>query len=75
MHTLLLRQLRRAFGDQENIPDALRPFLLTVSETYEQADADRQMLDHSMQTVSQEMLARNARLGRCSRSARTTSRR
>jgi diguanylate cyclase (GGDEF)-like protein/PAS domain S-box-containing protein len=62
VHKLLLRQIRRHFGAEENVPGALRSFLEAVSRTYEQADTDRELLDHSMHTVSQELISRNARL-------------
>ncbi len=62
MHKLLARQLRRQFGDLENVPPALSAFIESVQETYVQADDDRAMLEHSMVTVSAELIDRYARL-------------
>ncbi len=62
MHKLLQRLLRRHLVTEETIPEALRPLLAAISVTFDQNDADRAMLDHSMNTVSQEMLDRNRRL-------------
>ncbi len=55
MHKLLARQIRRHFGSLDQVPTSLLPFLEAVTETYAQADADRAMLEHSMETVSQEL--------------------
>jgi PAS domain S-box-containing protein len=63
MHPLLRRQLRRALGADFVVPESLAPLLATVSETYAQHDADRGLLEHSLQTVSDELLERHRRLG------------
>ena len=55
MHKLLARQIRRHLGSTAEVPASLLPFLEAVSQTYEQADADRAMLEHSMETVSEEL--------------------
>jgi signal transduction histidine kinase/FixJ family two-component response regulator len=58
VHKLLARQLKRCFGSAESVPDALLPFIAAVDEAYRQAEADRLLLEHSMETVSQEMVER-----------------
>jgi signal transduction histidine kinase len=63
MHKLLARQLRRFFGSSETLPAELRPFVAAVEEAYRQSDADRALLEHSMETVSQEMIDRFRRTG------------
>jgi signal transduction histidine kinase len=63
MHKLLARQLRRCFGSLEALPAELRPFVAAVEEAYQQSDNDRALLEHSMETVSQEMADRFRRAG------------
>ena len=58
MHKLLARQLRRCFGSLEALPAELRPFVAAVEEAYQQSDNDRALLEHSMETVSAEMVDR-----------------
>jgi PAS domain S-box len=63
MHKLLARQLRRCFGSLEALPAELRPFVAAVEEAYQQSDNDRALLEHSMETVSEEMADRFRRAG------------
>lgn len=63
MHKLLARQLRRFFESAENLPLELRPFVAAVEEAYRQSDNDRALLEHSMETVSEEMVDRFRRAG------------
>jgi len=63
MHKLLARQLRRCFGSPEAVPVELRPFVAAVEEAYRQSDNDRALLEHSMETVSEEMVDRFRRAG------------
>ncbi len=62
MHHLLRRQLRRALGADFVVPESLRPLFETIAETYAQHDTDRALLEHSLQTVSDELLERHRRL-------------
>ncbi len=55
MHKLLTRQIRRFFGSAEAMPAELLPFVAAVEEAYRQSDADRAMLEHSMEVVSAEL--------------------
>src|SRR4051812_44883473 len=57
LHSLLQRQLRR-FG-AESVPPEL---LAAVDEAYRQFDADRNMLERSMELSSRELLTANASL-------------
>ena len=61
-HKLLARQLRRCFGTAEEVPPHLQPFVAAVGQAYEQADADRAILERSLATVSQELEERIAAL-------------
>jgi PAS domain S-box-containing protein len=62
MHPLLRRQLRRALGADFVVPEQLAPLFATISETYAQHDTDRGLLEHSLHTVSDELLERHRRL-------------
>lgn len=63
MHKLLLRQLKKCGLDRL---DALSPdvqkLLALVQEAYDQADADRSLLEHSLDLTSQEMMERYRQL-------------
>ncbi|RTL54467.1 MAG: histidine kinase [Rhodocyclaceae bacterium] len=58
-HPLLERQLRHAFGGSENVPAGLESLLAAVSAAYEQADRDRQLVEHSLEEMSVELTQRN----------------
>ncbi|MEK0430374.1 MAG: hypothetical protein RL139_178 [Gemmatimonadota bacterium] len=58
VHKLLQRQLRRHFGSLEAIPGELVPFLTAVEMAYRQSDADRELLERSVDTVSRELEGR-----------------
>ena len=62
MHKLLALQLRKAFGSVDAVPDNLRAFLGAVETAYEQADAERAMLERTMENVSVELADRYHRL-------------
>ena len=62
MHPLLLRQLKRAFGSPDSAPPQLEEFLETVSRAYEQADADRELLERALELSSDELYTSNADL-------------
>lgn len=57
-HKLLIRQLRRHFGSVADVPASLLPFLEAVEAAYSDADDDRAMMDHSLETVSRELADR-----------------
>ena len=61
-HKLLARQLRRHFGSAAAIPPALVPLLEQVQQAYRQADDDRALMEHSLETVSRELADRLARM-------------
>jgi PAS domain S-box-containing protein len=62
VHHLLVRQIRRLLGPDVVPPAAMAQLLATVSDTYAQNDSDRALLEHSLQTVSEELLERYRRL-------------
>ena len=61
MHKLLARQIRRHFGPAGPPPE-LDGFLRSVSASYAEADADRLLVERSLELTSQELLQRNADL-------------
>ena len=62
MHKLLERQLRKHLGDAKALPPSLQAFLADVSAAYEAADADRAIVERSLELTSQELLQRNQAL-------------
>ncbi len=62
MHNLLKRQLKRHFGDEFRIPAEMQAFLNGVNEAYREFDADREMLERSLELSSQEMLTANSEM-------------
>lgn len=61
-HKLLIRQLRRHFGSLAEVPDSLAPLLEAVEAAYGDADHDRAMMEHSLETVSRELADRLERM-------------
>ncbi|MEO5657474.1 MAG: diguanylate cyclase [Nitrospiria bacterium] len=55
-HTLLARQIKRWFGGSPPAADGVADFLGAVDEAYRQFDADRAMLERSLELSSQELL-------------------
>ncbi len=62
MHRLLQRQLRKHLGENVEITPPWRSLLRAINETYEQFDADRKLLQRSMDISSEELMAANDRL-------------
>ena len=64
LHSLLKRQLRR-FADETNpLLEEQSDFIKAINDAYWQFDADRKMLEQSLELTSQELLERNAELNR-----------
>lgn len=57
-HSLLRRQLKRHFTPEQlaKLPEDVTNFINTVGEAYHQSDADRGMLERSLELSSQELL-------------------
>lgn len=62
MHKLLERQVRRHLAGGGAELEALAPFLRAVSEAYQSADSDRELLEHAMDMASEELVLANQRL-------------
>ncbi len=62
MHKLLSRQLKRLFGDAERVPEELAAFVAAIDSAYHQADADRELLERSLDLTSEELLEANTEL-------------
>ncbi len=62
MHKLLWRQLQRHWGLPGAVPAEWHPVLAAISAAYQQADADRALLERAMELTSQELLERNQQL-------------
>lgn len=61
-HSLLARQIRRHFGGEDAVPERSRAFFEAVNDAYWQSDADRAMLERSMELSSEELIQANAAL-------------
>ena len=64
MHKVLERQIKKVFGGLENIPRGLDMFLTVVSDSYDHADADRILLERSIDISSRELSEINREMKR-----------
>ena len=62
MHKLLGRQLRRYLSPSGSLPANLAPLIAAIDETYRQSDADRALLERTMDTASAELMERHRQL-------------
>ncbi len=59
MHRLLERQIKRYLGDPAKLPPDLSVFIAAVDEAYNSADADRLMIERSLDLMSKELTEAN----------------
>lgn len=59
MHKLLERQLKRHLGDQSARPPGLEAFIAAVDAAYSSADADRLLIERSLDLMSKELTEAN----------------
>ncbi|MCX6024439.1 MAG: ATP-binding protein [Chloroflexi bacterium] len=64
LHSLLRRQLRRHVGETPDLEPEWRRFLAAVDAAYRQSDADRSLLERSLELTSRELNERNQQLQR-----------
>ncbi len=64
MHRLLQRQLKRHTESVDSIPEEWQSFIDAVNKTYHQTDADRALLERSLDLTSQELIEGNRQLRR-----------
>ena len=64
LHSLLKRQLKRFANETTPLIEEQPGFLQAINDAYWQFDADRKMLEHSLELTSQELLEKNAELSR-----------
>ncbi len=62
MHRLLERQIKRHFGKETDIPEELAAFIAAIDNAYHQADADRKLLERSLDLTSEELFERNTQI-------------
>ncbi len=62
LHPLLERQLQRHLDADERENQALRPFLVAVDKAYRHADAKRDLVERTLNLMSQELNERNLEL-------------
>src|SRR5581483_10134650 len=70
MHPLLQRQLKKSFGRTDGLPPEVQRLVDAVDAAYAEADADRALIERSMELSSRELLERNAELGAAERKYR-----
>jgi signal transduction histidine kinase/ActR/RegA family two-component response regulator len=61
-HSLLMRQVKRYFGPDFEVPGEWREFIDAVGAAYGAFDEDREMLERSLDLSSQELLQANAEM-------------
>ena len=59
-HSLLKRQLKHNIQNLDSLSEDFRTFINTVNDSYNEFDADRTMLERSLELSSQELLQANA---------------
>lgn len=59
MHPLLERQIRRCLGGADGLPVGWQDFFAAIGEAYLQADADRRLIERSLEEMSSELTERN----------------
>lgn len=62
MNKLLLRQIKKAFGDETRVPQGLNNFLQIISDAYDGFDQDRDLTVRSLELSSQELLEANQKI-------------
>jgi len=62
LHSLLQRQINRFLDGQTAMPEGLSLFLAAVDDAYESNDADRLLIERSLDLMSKELTERNAEL-------------
>jgi signal transduction histidine kinase len=62
MHKLLERQIRRNFGNPATLPPGMADFIAAVDDAYKSADADRLIIERSLDLMSKELTEANAGL-------------
>ena len=62
MTNLLIRQIRKYFGDASSMPPEWQAFVEAVDRAYSQADVDRGMLERSLELSSGELVDANAQM-------------
>jgi PAS domain S-box-containing protein len=58
-HSLLKRQLKKAYGSPEKVPEELKDFLALVNQAYIQSDQERLLIERSFEISSRELKERN----------------
>ncbi len=62
IHSLLRRQIKKTFGSADNIPKDFQEILGAINEAYFNFDADRLLLERSIEISSQELLEANSQM-------------
>ncbi len=59
---LLLKQIQKKYGNFQDLPPEMMELIISVSQTYDQYERERQLIERSMDLSSQEMIEANNKL-------------
>ncbi len=62
MHSLLRRQIKKIFGSADNIPKDFQEIIGVINEAYFNFDADRLLLERSIEISSHELVEANSQM-------------
>lgn len=62
MHKILNRQIKRYLGNQPKLNSKVTGLLQAVSQTYEEFDRDRKLIERSLEISSKELTDKNLKL-------------
>ena len=62
MHSLLKRQIKKCLAQDEEVPSPYKKLIQVVNEAYYAFDSDHDMLEHSIELSSRELLESNRRI-------------
>jgi light-regulated signal transduction histidine kinase (bacteriophytochrome) len=62
LNRLLLKQIQKRYGDVNELPPEMLELVTTISQTYDQYEKEKQLIERSIDLSSQEMLEANNKL-------------
>ncbi len=69
MNKLLKRQIRKTIGDNDKLSEDWATLLNLISDTYDECDNDRKLIEHTLEITSEEMILLNNKLRQESKKA------
>ena len=62
LNRLLLKQIQKRYGDINDLPPEMVELFNSISQTYDQYEKEKQLIERSIDLSSQEMLEANSKL-------------